>query len=325
MPYAPGISYRGDQYLFEGISSLGKSIGDGIRRFRDDKAESQAADSAYETMLQLGGPDLLKPSADGKAPKIDELGQFAGLSLSQKKAKLGQLGVMMQLARQNRQDEESAKYHAESLANQKAGVELSRGQLIAQDLARQDRRAAGDQQRVDAQAVARDTVGALMMLSGQSGLPSPVNPEQPGEYVRQQFPNADPAEVGRWMRENAGGPNRLPQRMNLDGVDVVASPHTGQFQVLREQTEKAPPAPNYDWVLSDDPAVFAQGVLNLAPEQIKEVLARRNAFNRAMGRDVDPIKQIAARMLGGKAPGETPAGAPAGNVKVWNPKTRRAE
>ncbi len=325
--YNPGIQYRGDQFLFEGISSLGKSIGDGIRQFRQERDESRAADSAYETLLQMGGPDLLKRSAGGgDGPKLDDLAKFAGQSLAKKKATLGQLGVMLQLARQSRQDEEQTKYHEDSLANQRAGLELQRGHLVQQEAARQDRNAAVDTQRADVQAVTRDTLGALMALSGQAALPSPVDPANPGEYVRSQFPQADPAEVGRWLRENAGGVQRLPQRMNLDGVDVVASPHTGQFQVLRDN-EKAPPAPNFEWVYSDDPGEFAGGVKGLPPDQVKEVIARRNAFNRAMGRNEDPLKALLAGLIGGGAPASAApapaAGGPA--VKTWNPKTRRAE
>lgn len=326
MAYNPGIEYRGDVYWAQGIRSLGDSVAKGIQQFRQERDESRAADSAYETLLQLGGPDLLKRSADGEGPKLDDLAKFAGQSLSKKKATLGQLGVMLQLSRQSRQDEEASKYHADSLANQRAGLELSRGQLVAGDLARQDRKATDDRQRQDAEAVARDTLGALMMLSGQSALPSPVDPQAPGEYVRQQFPQADPTEMGRWLRENAGGAQRLPQRMNLDGVDVVASPHTGQFQVLRDN-EKAPPAPNFEWVYSDDPGEFAGGVKGLPPDQVKEVIARRNAFNRAMGRNEDPLKALLAQLMGGGAPaaGAPAPAAPAPAVKTWNPKTRRAE
>lgn len=327
MPYQPGIQYRGDQYYFEGISSLGKSIGEGIRQFRQERDESRAADSAYETLLQMGGPDLLKRSAGGDGPKLDDLAKFAGQSLSKKKATLGQLGVMLQLSRQSRQDEEQAKYHEDSLANQRAGLEIQRGQLVQQETARQDRNTAVDRQRADVSAVARDTLGALMALSGQLALPSPVDPANPGEYVRSQFPQADPAEVGRWLRENAGGAQRLPQRMNLDGVDVVASPHTGQFQLLHDPKEKAPAAPNYPWVYSDDPGEFANGVRDLPADQIKEVIARRNAFNKGMGRDEDPLKALLVRLMGGAAPagGASAPAAPAPAVKTWNPKTRRAE
>lgn len=42
MPYNPGITYRGDQWLAEGIASLGRSAQRGVDRVRDDARETQA-------------------------------------------------------------------------------------------------------------------------------------------------------------------------------------------------------------------------------------------------------------------------------------------
>lgn len=42
MPYAPGIVYRGDQWLAQGISNLGQAAAAGVDRVRNDARETQA-------------------------------------------------------------------------------------------------------------------------------------------------------------------------------------------------------------------------------------------------------------------------------------------
>lgn len=92
MPYNPGIQYRGDQYLFEGIASAGNSLAGAIREYRDTREKSRAADTGYEELGKLAG--LL--AQNGSLPKglieqLPDAGKFSGLSLSQKQAKLGAL------------------------------------------------------------------------------------------------------------------------------------------------------------------------------------------------------------------------------------------
>jgi hypothetical protein len=102
MPYAPGIEYRGDQYLFRGISSLGESAAKAIDEYRTTKRESQAADAAFETLVRSAGPlvqsGVIPPEM---ARDMGDLGKFSGLSASAKKAKLGQLGVSLQMIMQD--------------------------------------------------------------------------------------------------------------------------------------------------------------------------------------------------------------------------------
>lgn len=92
MPYNPGIQYRGDQYLFEGIASAGNSLAGAIREYRDTREKSRAADTAFEGLAGLAG-ELAK---NGSLPptlleQLPDAGKFSGLSLSQKQAKLGSL------------------------------------------------------------------------------------------------------------------------------------------------------------------------------------------------------------------------------------------
>ncbi len=102
MSYAPGIEYRGDQYLFRGISSLGDSAAKAIDDYRKTKRESQAADAAFETLVRSAGPmvqsGVIPPEL---VQEMGDLGKFSGLSASAKKAKLGQLGVSLQMLMQD--------------------------------------------------------------------------------------------------------------------------------------------------------------------------------------------------------------------------------
>lgn len=102
MPYAPGIEYRGDQYLFRGISSLGDSAAKAIDQYRTTKRESEAADAAFETLVRSAGPmvqsGVIPPEL---VQEMGDLGKFSGLSASAKKAKLGQLGVSLQMLMQD--------------------------------------------------------------------------------------------------------------------------------------------------------------------------------------------------------------------------------
>lgn len=49
MPYNPGITYRGDQWLAEGIASLGRSAAQGVDRYRNDAREVKALRTLAET------------------------------------------------------------------------------------------------------------------------------------------------------------------------------------------------------------------------------------------------------------------------------------
>lgn len=92
MPYNPGIQYRGDQFLFEGIAGAGNSLAGAIREYRDTREKSRAADTAFEGLAGLAG----QLAQNGSLPpslleQLPDAGKFSGLSLSQKQAKLGSL------------------------------------------------------------------------------------------------------------------------------------------------------------------------------------------------------------------------------------------
>lgn len=144
MPYNPGIQYRGDQYLFEGIASAGNSLAGAIREYRDTREKSRAADTAFEGLAGLAGQlaqnGSLPPSLIEQLP---DAGKFSGLSLAQKQAKLGSLtasiaqlmtdsnqrsdremrGAYLDLAK--RQDDRSARKDAEETPLVLEGIRLN--------------------------------------------------------------------------------------------------------------------------------------------------------------------------------------------------------
>lgn len=126
MPYAPGIQYTGDRYIYEAISGMGQNIAAGIHRYRQDKAENQAVVSAFETLVQSAAPLVQKGRLDPQVlEKIGDPSKFAGLSLSAKKAKLGQAATSFQMllseadkADRRRAEEELAAYRNATLGQQ---------------------------------------------------------------------------------------------------------------------------------------------------------------------------------------------------------------
>lgn len=52
MPYAPGVAYRGDQYLFQGIAGLGKDVGQGLQQGIDEAEKLRKQAALNDTMVQ---------------------------------------------------------------------------------------------------------------------------------------------------------------------------------------------------------------------------------------------------------------------------------
>jgi hypothetical protein len=132
MPYAPGIEYRGDKYLFEGISGLGDSIGSAIKEYRTNQKASDAADSAYELMLHTLTP-LAQSGAlpDDFVKQIPEMGKFSSLSLSKKQSTLGQLTASAGMLINDAKRQEEAK-NAESLRLYREQAERREDRLLDQ-------------------------------------------------------------------------------------------------------------------------------------------------------------------------------------------------
>lgn len=108
MPYAPGISYHGDQYLFQGISSAGQSLGEGIdqaiQRGRQLKAmRAMAVDGLGMDPDQVDGMSLpqLQGTLAGEALKRSNLGQQLQQQLTQSETEKNQMASTLQRYRQS--------------------------------------------------------------------------------------------------------------------------------------------------------------------------------------------------------------------------------
>jgi len=210
MPYNPGIQYRGDQYLYSAIAGLGKDIGEGIKQYRNDKRESDAATATFETMMKAVAP-MVKSGAipDELGKEFQDAGKFAGMSLSAKKAKLGSLvtsfGMLMrdQEAQANRQRDRDLKDYRDRT------VKLQEGEQATRDKVR------------------GDTMGALAGTMDNEG----------DAAVLQQYPNADPGVVASHLdrqaqtaarrRDTYGKPGETKDLGNGERF-VFTSPTSGQ-------------------------------------------------------------------------------------------------
>ncbi len=136
MAYNPGIEYRGDQYLYRSIAGLGEQAGNAIREYRDRKRESEAADAAFETLIKTAAPLVQSGQVpQGFLESVGDLGKFSGLSATAKKAKLGQLGVSLQMLMQDADRQGQAADRADSASLRRSMFELQR-----QDAERGNRR-----------------------------------------------------------------------------------------------------------------------------------------------------------------------------------------
>lgn len=192
MPYNPGIQYRGDQYLFQGISGAGDAIAQGVQQFRKDRRESQFLDEQAEMMGRILGQRVQTGQAggEGDAEMLKTLAGFPSKSLSQKRGALA--SVMFGIAEQDKAQERAAVQKRADQRNEidQKQIGLQQAQLDRL-VAREDRAA-----KVD-----RDSVGLMLALTGQQPLPSPVDPAKAGAYLQSQYPDASADVIARILEQ----------------------------------------------------------------------------------------------------------------------------
>jgi hypothetical protein len=187
MPYNPGIEYRGDRYLFEGVAGAGQAIAQGVKQWRANKEEGQFLDGRAETLAQLVAPRVAK--GGNVDPKVlDDLAKFPSLSLSQKRGKLAGLEFLLDQNMRQEQAQAVQARHKESTDLQREGLQIQRDQMTASD-ERQQRQSEQQSQRD------QDTLGMLLGLTDQSALPTPA------QALQSQYPNADAKVMESLLRE----------------------------------------------------------------------------------------------------------------------------
>lgn len=67
MPYNPGISYRGDQYIAQGISSLGQNVGQSIFKIKEDLDKAKEDKAADDILFGLAQQqNMLNPEEQAR-------------------------------------------------------------------------------------------------------------------------------------------------------------------------------------------------------------------------------------------------------------------
>ena len=98
MPYAPGIQYRGDQYIAQGLSEAGDALADGIKRFKDERKQAKAVDTALGTV-----GTMVEKMVEQRVLTPDFLAKFKGAAsgtTEQKRAALESFGMVLKFADQ---------------------------------------------------------------------------------------------------------------------------------------------------------------------------------------------------------------------------------
>lgn len=193
MPYNPGIQYRGDQYLYGAISGLGEAAGKAIKQYRDEKREGDAATSTFETMMQAVRP-MVESGAipEGLAKEFQDAGKFAGMSLSQKKAKLGSLVTSFGMLMQDRQFQETKRRNDELTKYRNDELRLQRD--------------AADERK----AVRKDTMGAIAGTADNEG----------DAAVFRDNPNADPGILATHLDRQAAAAARKREAWKGPGAPI---------------------------------------------------------------------------------------------------------
>lgn len=206
MPYAPGIEYRGDRYLFEGISNLGAGIGGAIKQYRDTRDQSRAADAAFETLMAATAPMIQRGDVPPElAQELRDAPKFSGLSAAAKTKKLGQLGISLQMLMQDADQRERQQGRVDQRALQQSLYDLNRQEA--------DRKAAR-QSATD--AALRDAMPAFEMGTDNTGVG--------GSYIDAALannPGADPSAILEALTKARTA--RRPTEQNL-GADQMLEP-----------------------------------------------------------------------------------------------------
>lgn len=160
MAYNPGVSYRGGEFIAQGISQAGNAITAGLQRYAQNREESAALDMSFQTRAQPLLEEMQKFSAkDGQvspaAGLVDKGADWHKFSSSQKKAFLADVVIMgdkqdrarrqqqeddfRKAAQQFQQDQLTAtERHRRVVEEQGAALALQSARNQSQDNARAD-------------------------------------------------------------------------------------------------------------------------------------------------------------------------------------------
>lgn len=235
MAFNPGTWYRGDEYLFRGISGGADALAEGIKRFREEKKQRKEVEGAFgavgttvEKLVKIGSlpPEALRMYADAdKGDAATKQGLLKGLSQA---LAMSAQGAQMQ-AGQAETTEREARL---KLAQEEGERQKSQEARVAENAARQTAFVEKLRQFVTPSQVKggvkypvplanRLTPEAIMKIAAEAGV---LTPEGATGLVQQQ---------------DRAGVSREPKMKNVGGKDVIFSEFTGAFTVP-DNNETAP-------------------------------------------------------------------------------------
>lgn len=260
MAYNPGIQYRGDQYLAQGISRFGEQMGDALRQYGDDKKEIAGLDAAAEDMMEFRKTLGLEP-IDPKVIKT-----YSGGGLSVKKSLLGQWTARTVAETKGKKEQDDAEFEREKHRAAEAQNKFKRKQMLAESargVAREQREVLESEQatqRFDRENRLSQNLQRFQERVGNY-IPSPrhsrVLPFQEGkppQYVEvSKGPEMDQRLLKQFaMQEgvhpddmagvfNAYKPNVTPEIMTLpNGEQIIFNPKVGNFERLNQNRSLSP-------------------------------------------------------------------------------------
>lgn len=249
MAYAPGIQYRGDESLFRGIASAGKSFGDAIEKFRDEqkslKQQAKAAEIFFKELPEE--QQTMTPEAFGNLSARDRVGKVSG---------------MMQAA------------HLDKIKTDARGA-------MEQILASESRRRVQDQQLEQEKSKAAAWKGfGGDFADFREGYPgTPLG--QAVEYAITKNPEMmDQGSLATLLNYGEAGARGAmqPGTMSVNGTDIVYNPTTGAPTVLPSKPGSAAMVAQQ---VKDGTGANVPGLFNVGGKPIQTRLAPDQTLEKA--------------------------------------------
>jgi hypothetical protein len=234
MPYNPGIEYRGDRYLFAGITGAGEAIGEGIRRYRQDRMEGKMLDTEHEQLSRLLAKRMKTAGQPGDEEVIDRLAKYPSMGLGAKRAAVNSLKVELKMADDLAREAAVERRHSQAMGYQQAGLEVDRGRLL-KDLMERERVAA------DRDRATQEQQGLNAELAQYFGSPetvrAPIDQVVPGMLSRH---NAATPNIAMQLLDQAKAPFR-PELIDLGGgVQAMTSSKGSAVPVIKPAAAQKP-------------------------------------------------------------------------------------
>lgn len=237
--YNPGVTFRGGEFIAQGISQAGNAITAGLQRYAQNREESAALDMSFQTRAQPLLEEMQKFSAkDGQvspaASLVDKGADWHKFSSSQKKAFLADVVLMgdkQDRARRQQQEDDFRK--AAQQFQQDQFTEQKKQHQIANDAAwTRDMRAAGQQVTNNIRQMGQD-----VRAEGEFGLRKKIYADTQARLATgQQDAETQRGAVGGLLRDF----NKFAETPQFNGTGMQRP--MSQFEAYRQAAAANPRA-----------------------------------------------------------------------------------